>query len=195
MAQPQPPDESVRPGSAQGDAGYTDLLGGRRVPKYDPLMEAIGELDEATSVLGVARRAARQERTGGLVRQVQADLYELMAELALPPDHPKGQRITAAHVAWLDRCVAALRARVTLTRFVLPGASDASAPLDVARAKVRTAERRLAKLAHDHTRSNPHALAYANRLSLMLYYLARAEDLAAGADLDLAGTPAERPEP
>jgi cob(I)alamin adenosyltransferase len=170
------------------------LLGGRRVPKDHPLMEAIGELDEATSLLGVAKRAARQERTVRLVRQVQADLYEIMAELAMPPDHPKAQRITAEFVSWLDRCLDAARAGITLTKFVLPGASDGSAPLDVARAAVRTAERRLATLAHRGLLPNPHTLAYVNRLSLVLYYLARAEDVAAGVDFDLAGAPSGRPE-
>jgi cob(I)alamin adenosyltransferase len=178
-----------------GDSGYTDLLGRRRVAKHDPLMEAIGALDEATSLLGVAKRAAGEARTHRLVHQAQHDIYEAMAELAMPPGHAQAQRIAAAHVAWLDRCVAALQAAVAVPRkFVVPGASDGSAPLDVARAAVRTAERRLARLAHDGVLQNPHTLAYVNRLSLLLYYLARAEDAAAGVDFDLAGAPAERPE-
>lgn len=184
-----------RPGSAQGDQGYTDLLGKRRVPKHDPVLEAIGELDEATSALGVSKRAARQERTRRLVHQIQADLYEVMAELAFPPAHAQAVRITPEHIAWLDRILGVVQAPFQQMRqFVLPGASDASAPLDVARAVVRTAERRLARLAHEGALLNPQTLAYVNRLSLVLYYLARAEDAVAGVDFDLAASPQQRPE-
>ena len=184
-----------RRGAAQGDAGYTDLLGNRRVPKYDPILEATGELDEATSALGIAKRAARDERSRRLIHQMQADLYEVMAELAFPPDHAQAMRITEEHLAWLDRTLEVVQAPfLSLMKFVLPGASDGSAPLDLARAVVRTAERRLAQVAHNRSMPNPNTLAYVNRLSLVLYYLARAEDSAAGVDFDLAGSPSERPE-
>jgi cob(I)alamin adenosyltransferase len=187
--------EQTRPGSAGGDTGYTDLLGRRRVAKDDPIVEALGALDEANSALGVAKRAAQDERTRRFIHQAQQDLYEIMAELAMPPEHPKAARIEASFVDWLDRSLASVRRRVAIPpKFVLPGASDASAAIDVARAVVRTAERRLAHLAHAGTLRNPHSLAYVNRLSLVLYYLARAEDVAAGVDFDLAGAPAERPE-
>jgi cob(I)alamin adenosyltransferase len=190
-----PETHPTRPGSAAGDTGFTDLLGGQRVPKDHPVMEAIGALDEATSALGMAKRAAQEDRTRRLVHQVQADLYEMMAELAFPPEHSQAIRIKEEHVAWLDRSVATVRAPfVSVTRFVLPGAAGGSAALDFARAVVRTTERRLAHLQHEGALANPQTLAYANRLSLLLYYLARAEDAAAGVDLDLAGTPAERAE-
>jgi len=192
---PPPPAAAARPGSAAGDAGYTDLLGGRRVAKYDPLIEAIGRLDEATSAMGLARSGAREERTRRLLQQAQQDVYDAMAELAFPPGHARGRRLDEGHVAWLDRCIARLRVPfLTLRAFVLPGASGGSAPLDFARATVRTAERQLAWLAHEGRLPNPLTLAYVNRLSLLLYYLARTEDAAAGVDFDLAGAPAERPE-
>ena len=203
--------EAGRRGSAAGDEGYTDLLGGRRVPKYHPVLEALGELDTATSLLGLAKRAARQERTQRLLHQMQADLYDVMSELAFPPEHAKAFRITDEHVAWLDRTLAAVQAPFQeLRAFVLPGASDGSAALDVARAQVRTAERRVARVhlggassteaaaqdAGEHADSlkNARALVYLNRLSLVLYYLARAEDAAAGVDWQLASAPRERPE-
>jgi cob(I)alamin adenosyltransferase len=194
-AQPPGAQQPQRPGTRAGDTGYTDLLGKRRVPKHDPVMEALGTLDEATSLLGIARRAATQERTRRLIQQMQQDLYELMAELAFPPAHAGAVRIDASHVAWLDRSLArVMQSLPALTKFVLPGASDASAPTDVARATVRTAERRLVQLAHDGTHQNANVLAYINRLSLLLFYLARAEDVAAGVDFDLAGAPVERAE-
>jgi cob(I)alamin adenosyltransferase len=186
---------SSRRGSAAGDGGYTDLLGGRRVAKHDPCVEAIGLLDAATSALGLARAAASRERTRRLIQQAQQDLYAAMAELAFPPDHTQARRILPEHVAWLERCVATVQAPFqNLRRFVLPGACHASATLDVARASVRTAERQLARLAHGNQLAGDAILAYVNRLSLLLYYLARDEDVAAGVDLDLAGGPAERPE-
>ena len=126
---------------------------------------------------------------------MQADLYDVMSELAFPPEHAQAERITDEHVAWLDRTLAEVRAAFAQLRsFVLPGASDGSAALDLARAQVRTAERRLAAAFHGGELTNARALAYANRLSLVLYYLARAEDTAAGVDLDLAGAPRNRPE-
>ena len=186
---------SARRGSAGGDEGFTDLLGKRRVPKHHPVLEALGELDTATSVLGMAKRAAREDRTRRLIQQMQADLYEVMSELAFPPEHAQGVRITEEHVDWLDRTQAALQAPFSeLRAFVLPGASDGSAALDLARAQVRTAERRVSRVSHDGELHNPLALVYLNRLSLVLYYLARAEDVAAGIDLELASVPRERPE-
>jgi cob(I)alamin adenosyltransferase len=188
-------DAPARRGSAQGDAGYTDLLGKRRVPKHHPTLEALGELDTATSALGVAKRAARQSRTRRLLHQMQADLYDVMSELAFPPEHTTAPRITDAHLAWLDRTLATVQAPFAQLRsFVLPGASDGSAPLDLARAHVRTAERRLTRVHLDGDLKIAATLTYVNRLSLVLYYLARAEDAAAGVDLDLAGAPRERPE-
>jgi cob(I)alamin adenosyltransferase len=184
-----------RRGSAAGDAGYTDLLGRQRVPKSDPRIEAIGALDEATSALGLARSLAAEGRTRRLVQQAQQDLYEVMAELAFPPQHAQAVRLGPAHVAWLDRCVATVQAPFAgMTRFVLPGGCSASGAVDVARAEVRTAERRLALLAHSGQLPNETSLVYLNRLSLLLYYLARAEDAAAGVDFDLAGAPETRPE-
>lgn len=167
------------------------------MPKHAPLIEAIGRLDEATSALGLAKSAAGEGRTRRLVHQAQHDLYEAMAELALPADHRQARRLTEAHLAWLDRCVATVQAPfLALAKFVLPGACPASAAIDLARATVRGAERQLVRLAHEGEGGsvNPHTLAYLNRLSLLLYYLARAEDAAAGVDFDEAGAPAARPE-
>ncbi|HEX2325715.1 MAG TPA: ATP:cob(I)alamin adenosyltransferase, partial [Chloroflexota bacterium] len=109
--------------------------------------------------------------------------------------HAQAVRLGPAHVAWLDRCVATVQAPFAgMTRFVLPGGCSASGAVDVARAEVRTAERRLALLAHSGQLPNETSLVYLNRLSLLLYYLARAEDAAAGVDFDLAGAPETRPE-
>ena len=184
-----------RRGSARGDDGYTDLLGKRRVPKHHPVLDALGELDTATSALGVAKRAAQADRTRRLLHQMQADLYDVMSELAFPAEHAQAQRVRPEHLEWLDRTLATVQAPFAeLRAFVLPGASDASAALDLARAQVRTAERRLARVKEDGDLRNALTLTYVNRLSLVLYYLARAEDAVAGVDLDVASATRERPE-
>jgi len=183
----------------RGDAGETDLLGHRRIAKHDPVVEALGALDEATSTLGVAKRAAQEARTRRAIHQAQHDLYQMMADLAAS-NSAGGLRIGREHIAWLDRGVARLQEAVVLPpKFILPGGCTASAAVDVARAVVRTAERRLTALRDVQDRGAlapvaPHALAYVNRLSLLLYYLARAEDVAAGVDFDIAGAPGEREE-
>ena len=171
-----------------GDTGQTDLLGGRRVAKSDARIEALGALDEATSALGVARQDVQRPQAGAVLRQAQRDLYQLMAELAMPPDHPKRVRVTADRVEWVERALEELEVAVTIpAKFVLPGACAGSAGVDLARAVVRRAERRVVEVAESEAAANPHLLAYINRLSLLLYMVARAEDVAAGVDFDIAG--------
>ncbi|HEX5165090.1 MAG TPA: cob(I)yrinic acid a,c-diamide adenosyltransferase [Thermomicrobiales bacterium] len=164
-----------------GDEGYTDLLGGR-VPKYDTRPETYGTLDEATSNLGLARALAQSDRTKELLVDVQRDLYLMMAELAFAPDMQQGKfHITAAHVERIEAATDALEADVPLPpHFILPGDSVAGAALDVARAVVRRAERLAVKLAHDGEVTNDQILAYLNRLSSLLFILARFEDQVAG---------------
>ena len=133
-------------------------------------------------------RVCSDHRAGEVLRQAQRDLYQLMAELAMPPEHPKRMRVTADRVEWVEQALDELEAAVTIpAKFVLPGACTASAGVDYARAVVRRAERRVVEVAHAEGASNPHLLTYINRLSLLLYMVARAEDVAAGVDFDIAG--------
>lgn len=167
----------------KGDEGYTDLLGGRtRVAKYHPQPDAYGTLDEASAALGLARALAQHERTRALIIQVQRDLYLLMAELAFAPGiEQERYHITAEHVARIERETDALAADVPLGRhFILPGDSLGGAALDLARTVVRRAERLVVRLAHEGAFDNPQALAYLNRLSSLLFILARFEDRVAG---------------
>lgn len=164
-----------------GDEGYTDLLGGR-VPKYDPRPETYGTIDEATSCVGLARALAASERTKAILVEVQRDLYLMMAELAFTPEMRQSKyHVTAEHVARIERETDALEQEVELPpHFVLPGDSVAGAALDVARAVVRRAERLAVRLAHDGAVANDQVLAYLNRLSSLLFILARFEDREAG---------------
>jgi ATP:cob(I)alamin adenosyltransferase len=188
---------TARTGS--GDGGYTDLLGGRRVAKYDLIPEALGELDEATSCLGVAKsqlpHGKPHERVRELIEQAQHDLYELMAELAFPVRHAHARRIGQADVERLDKAVTQLQATLRLpSQFILPGASRGSAPIDLARAVVRRAERAVARVVHAARErpdleypQNAALVAYLNRLSLLLFVLARLEDALNDAPELLAG--------
>ena len=164
-----------------GDTGYTDLLGGR-VPKYAARPETIGTIDEATSVIGFARALAGSDRTTSILIDVQRDLYLMMAELAFAPEMQQTRyHMTAEHVARVEKETDALEADVALPpHFVLPGDSQGGAILDVARTVVRRAERLAVRLTHEGEIDNEHLLAYLNRLSSLLFILARFEDQCAG---------------
>ena len=162
-----------------GDDGYTGLLGGGRVPKWDPRPETFGTLDEATSALGLARATADEAEVRAVVEEVQRDLYLLMAELATPAEHYErlGRRITEEHVARVEELAEGYKARVEIGNvFILPGGSLPGAALDLARTIVRRGERLAAKLYHEGAIANAEVLRYLNRLSDLLFVLARFEE-------------------
>lgn len=172
-----------------GDDGYTDLMGAERVPKYDLRPETYGTLDEATSMMGMARALSQQERVKDILRHVQHDVYLLMAEVAVPLEtlEKLPYRITAEQAEWLDITITELEQEVKLPRqFVLPGASAASAAIDVARGMVRRAERHAVRLVHEGQMPAGHVLRYLNRLSSLLFILARYEESASGVPFDIA---------
>lgn len=166
-----------------GDDGYTGLLGEGRVPKYHPVPEAVGALDEATAALGLGRSVCRAERSAGLILTVQRDLYALMAEAAATPDNAaRFRQIDASRVRWLEEQTDALSALVEMPdEFILPGDTPAGAALAVARTIVRRAERRLARLYHEQLIENPELLHYLNRLSSLCFVLELYENQAGGA--------------
>jgi cob(I)alamin adenosyltransferase len=165
-----------------GDAGETSLLYGGRVAKDDPRTEAYGALDEAISALGLARalctQAAVQERILGL----QRECFTVGAELATG----RGQRPKLqAHFPTLkpeaadalEEEVHQLEATVGLPDgFVIPGGSPGAAALDLGRTLVRRAERRAVTLQRQGDLENPEVLRYLNRLSDLLFMLARQEE-------------------
>ncbi|MGC4190936.1 MAG: cob(I)yrinic acid a,c-diamide adenosyltransferase [Thermomicrobiales bacterium] len=165
--------------TARGDQGKTDLLG-ERVGKDDPRIDLLGELDETTSTIGLSRAHAQKSRTQEALLTVQRDLYTIMAELAFTDaTRPDAWRIPAERVAWLEEQTDAVAATVTLPReFVVPGDTVAGAALDVARTVARRAERVAVHLDQHGQMPNPEILRYLNRLSSLLFILARAEDIA-----------------
>ncbi|MHB0939098.1 MAG: cob(I)yrinic acid a,c-diamide adenosyltransferase [Armatimonadota bacterium] len=159
-----------------GDDGYTDLVGGERVAKDSRRIEAVGSLDEATSCIGAARAQLGPE-AAALLARVQRELILLMAEVAAPDPLALRARLPGSAVAALEADIEAVAAGVPpLTDFVLPGDTPAGAALDVARAVVRRAERRVVALLHHGELQHEHLVRYLNRLSSLLYFMARAED-------------------
>ena len=158
-----------------GDGGETSLGGGRRVPKHDLRVGAYGTVDEANSVIGVARLHATGEPDAMLGR-IQNDLFDLGADLCTPEgEERKGAalRIVDAQVERLEREIDAMNgALAALRSFILPGGSPASAHLHLARTVARRAERLMTELAAQEW-VNPAAIRYINRLSDHLFVLAR----------------------
>ena len=188
-ASPPPDRNRLGPRLGTGDEGLTDLLGPGRVPKYDLRVQTYGELDEASSALGLARALCRQARTQEIVRRVQHDLYMMMAEIATPPEQlPRlPYRTTAEQVAWLDATIATLEDSVPMPRnFVLPGATPGSGALDLARTIVRRGERSAVHLVATGHLPAGEVLRYLNRLSSLLFVLARYEEAASGVPYDIA---------
>lgn len=159
-----------------GDTGYTGLLGEQRVPKYDPRPDTFGTVDEATSALGLARALTSDTKVKQIIYQVQQELYLLMGELATPPENYEkmGLRMTPEHVQRLEQVENALKAEVEIpNKFIIPGDSPDGAALDLARTIIRRAERMAVKLLHDGVIQNGEVVRYLNRLSDMIFILAR----------------------
>jgi cob(I)alamin adenosyltransferase len=159
-----------------GDAGYTGLLGEQRVPKYDARPDTFGTVDEATSALGLARAYARDEKVRMIIYDVQKELYLLMGELATPPEHYErmGLRMTLEHVQRLEQVEEELKNEVEIpNKFIIPGDTLDGAALDLARTIIRRAERMAVKLLHDGVIQNGEVVRYLNRLSDLIFILAR----------------------
>jgi cob(I)alamin adenosyltransferase len=158
-----------------GDAGETSLGDGTRVAKTDPRIEAYGTVDELNSLVGWALAAGLQEEFRSWLERVQNDLFDLGADLSVPlADERERLRVTGTQVEELERLCDLVNERLEpLRSFVLPGGGEAAARLHVARTVCRRAERVVATLAGE-VDVNPAALAYLNRLSDLLFILARA---------------------
>lgn len=161
-----------------GDLGETSLIGGVRTAKDDKRIECYGTLDELNSTLGVAitHLDASQVDIQTLLQRIQHDLFTLGAELAAQNDRGKFiniPRVNPQHVEFLEKEVDKLDQKLGLpSNFILPGGNKAGAFLHLARTIARRAERNVVTLTHEHE-INPEILKYLNRLSDLLYMLAR----------------------
>lgn len=168
----------------RGDAGETDLFGGPRVHKDEMRVEAYGAVDELNAALGAAAAASLHPDLRELGQQIQARLFDLGAQLATPdPRHREKSAMPAvgdAEVAVLEDEVDRLEGELeALRHFILPGGAVAAAAFHVARTVCRRAERRCVALGRD-TPLEEGVLAYLNRLSDLLFVMARVENRRSG---------------
>jgi cob(I)alamin adenosyltransferase len=161
-----------------GDGGETGLLGGGRVPKDDTRVGAYGEVDELNALLGLATAHLAGLALENVLHGIQRDLFVLGADLATPAEAgdaaearivPVGPEMAERLEALIDRFDAETE---PITKFILPGGTAGAAVLQVCRAVCRRAERSVVRLSHE-ARVSPHTLVYLNRLSDLLFVLAR----------------------
>jgi cob(I)alamin adenosyltransferase len=163
--------------SGSGDHGYTSLLGKERVPKSHPQPEAYGSVDEASAALGMAQAISDSKEVVFIIKEIQADLYKVMAELAATPDHHQEfQQLSEERVEWLEEQIQSCSQTIQMpTTFVLFGDSKGGAAFDMARTIVRRAERAVVKLHFEGEIKYDVVLKYLNRLSSLCFVLSLRE--------------------
>lgn len=164
-----------------GDRGETGLIGGGRVPKDHLRVEAYGAVDELNAHLGIVRAHVADSELGPLLDEIQHRLFDLGAELAAPAGAAAAApSIGDAAIEGLERAIDTYQAGLPpLREFILPGGALPAAEVHVARTVCRRAERRLVTLARRET-VRPDLVRYLNRLSDLLFVLARVVNQRAG---------------
>lgn len=161
-----------------GDAGTTGLRTGERVSKADPRIRSNGAIDEANAVLGAALAAGPKERIRSILASIQDDLFVLGSDISNADMNDDSVRVTPAMTARLESAIDDIESSLPpLNNFILPGGHASGALLHVARSVVRRAESHLAEMPGP---VNPECLRYVNRLSDLLFVLARAANQDAG---------------
>ncbi len=162
-----------------GDDGTTGLLYGGRTSKGTDLVEALGDIDEAVSAIGVARASCTDEPRSALLLGLQRNLFVVAADLAANPTHrdrlaPGISLVSPSMAVELEDSIDALTAQQPLRPvFVVPGTTAQEAAIDLARTVVRRAERRAVQVRTSGTPVTDDVLRYLNRLSDLLYVMAR----------------------
>ncbi len=165
----------------KGDEGKTSLLYGARVAKNDLRCEAYGTIDEAVSMLGLAKSFC-QPQIKDIVSDLQRDLFVVGTELATQNEHysklvTKGRVLKPEMVQRLEDLIDYFEAKINMPHeFIIPGACVSSAALDIARTIVRRAERRAVDLEQSGQLMNEEILKYLNRLADLIFTLARYEE-------------------
>jgi cob(I)alamin adenosyltransferase len=165
-----------------GDAGETGLFGGPRVRKDAPRIEAYGTVDELNSVLGVVRAEGPPPQIDRVLQGVQNALFDLGADLAAPHASKPAPAIESGQIAELEEAIDRFEATLRpLRQFILPGGTKVAAGLHLARTVCRRAERRVVALgAMPGERVAMEGIVYLNRLSDLLFVMARVANAAAG---------------
>ncbi len=167
----------------KGDTGQSRLLFGRQISKSDPKVEAYGRLDTAISAMGLARALCDDQRVKKILLQTQRELFTVGSELASDPemhDHleKKFGAVTGEMVGQLENWIDEIDGEIDLPQaFLVPGASPGSGALDLARSLLRASERGIVSEQEEGHVANPEVLRYVNRLSDLLFMLARLEDI------------------
>jgi cob(I)alamin adenosyltransferase len=156
-----------------GDDGTTGLLGADRVKKSDFRLEVIGNLDELSANLGLAKSQVKEKPVHEVIEQVQRDLYKIMTEIAASPsEKDKFAVFSTDRVEFLEKWIADWEKEIKLpNEFILPGETTLSAAFSVCRTVTRRAERRMVELFAVLNNSNQDILRYMNRLSSLLFEL------------------------
>ena len=172
-----------------GDDGHTSLFGGQRVAKNHPRVEAYGTVDELNAALGLIaacnpKSNPFEEELDGLLQRIQSRLFDLGADLATPEGNPhedKIHRITSQDVEEVEARIDTVDERnEPMHHFVLPGGTELAARLHLARTICRRAERAVIRVDHSEPVTEA-AMVYLNRLSDLLFALARLANKSAGA--------------
>ena len=163
----------------KGDKGMTDLYCAGRVLKDDIRCEACGTIDELCSFLGLAKSVIRKNKTKLIIDKIQNNLFILGSEIAFNLDKTDmlKERIDASYVKKIENVIYQLEKKVMLpNKFIIPGKNKSSAILDICRTLARRLERRVVTLNSKRLLRNSHILIYVNRLSDLLYLLARLQE-------------------
>ncbi|MCD4653204.1 cob(I)yrinic acid a,c-diamide adenosyltransferase [bacterium] len=168
--------------TGKGDDGSTQLLGGIRVPKYSIQPDTYGTVDEATSVLGLARSLSRQRDVKNTILIIQRHLYKMMTELASTHENrEKYQFISLEHVQWLGEMTEQFGEKIEMPQeLVIPGDTPGGGGLDLARSVIRRSERMVLRAGVEGFVCNSSIAIYLNRLSSLCYVMARYEDITSG---------------
>ena len=173
--------------TADGDQGDTGYLGKGRISKSSLRIEAVGNVDEATAAIGLARALSVGEKTQTILLTTQKQLYILMSELSASPETAsKFDKLDQSHIQWLEEHIKDVEDSIELPReFIIPGGTSASGALALARTIVRRAERRAVAMLEAELIHKSSLIAYLNRLSSLLFVLELYETVISGKTIQL----------
>jgi len=171
-----------------GDDGSTGFLGEGRLPKENIRFEVLGTLDEVSAHCGLVRAHMSLPGEQAMIRQIQSDLYHIMAEVASDHENAAKFRVIGEdQVRWLESQTERIAAGLNMpSGFILPGDSVLSAEVSVTRTVIRRAERRLVEMIHQDLVENKFLLQYLNRLSSLFFVLENKTAKGASSDITFA---------
>lgn len=174
--------------TGKGDDGTTGYLGKGRLFKDDMRIETLGSLDECSAQLGIVRNLLDSSEEKELIKEIQRNLYQVMAEVASDAENAeKFRSITTESVRWLEEQISSWGQDVKMPQeFILPGDTLAGAELSYSRALIRKAERRIVEISRAGLVQNSALLQFMNRLSTLLYILEIRAARDSGSHLSLA---------